>query len=58
MDENGSDMKQNESIDDYTIPDVDLPPEQPEEIDDFIDNNNTCNLDFNNVKPDSMDEDL
>lgn len=45
-------------IDDYTIPDVDLPPEQPDDIDDFIDNNNTCNLDFNNVKPDSMDEDL
>lgn len=44
----------NENIDDYTISDV----EQPDDIDDFIDNNNTCNLDFNNIKPDSMDEDL
>lgn len=47
-----------ESIEDYTIPDVDLPPEQQDDIDDFIDNNNSCNLDFNSVKPDSMDEDL
>lgn len=46
------------SIEDY-IPDVDLPPEREDDaIDDFIDNNNTCNLDFNNMKPDSMDEDM
>lgn len=50
--------QQDDAIDDYTIPDVDLPPIQRENIDDFIDNNNTCNLDFNNIKPDSMDEDL
>ncbi|XP_067625610.1 uncharacterized protein Mst85C [Eurosta solidaginis] len=29
-----------------------------EEIDDFVDNNNTCRLDFNSVKADDMDEDL
>lgn len=28
------------------------------EIDDFIDNNNTCSLDFNEIQPDVMDEDL
>ncbi|XP_013099464.1 uncharacterized protein LOC106081798 [Stomoxys calcitrans] len=43
-----------------SIPDIDLPPEREddEDIDDYVDNNNTCNLDFNNVKPDSMDEDM
>ncbi|XP_023306646.2 adenylate cyclase, germination specific [Lucilia cuprina] len=56
--ENKRDIKENETIEDYTIPDVDLPPEQPDEIDDFIDNNNSCNLDFNNINPNSMDEDL
>uniref|UniRef100_A0A0K8TVZ1 Uncharacterized protein n=2 Tax=Bactrocera latifrons TaxID=174628 RepID=A0A0K8TVZ1_BACLA len=29
-----------------------------EDIDDFVDNNNTCRLDFNNMKVDHMDEDL
>ncbi|XP_014091078.1 uncharacterized protein Mst85C isoform X3 [Bactrocera oleae] len=29
-----------------------------EDIDDFVDNNNTCRLDFNNMKTDHMDEDL
>lgn len=28
------------------------------DIDDFIDNNNTCSLDFNNLKLDGMDTDL
>ena len=27
-------------------------------IDDYIDNNNTCSLDFNEIRPDGMDEDL
>ncbi|XP_075146749.1 mst85C [Haematobia irritans] len=46
--------------DDSLIPDVDLPPEREEDddIDDFVDNNNTCSLDFNNIKPDSMDQDM
>ncbi|KAM7360606.1 mst85C [Cochliomyia hominivorax] len=55
---NDNEKVKNETIEDFSISDVDLPPEQPDEIDDFIDNNNTCNYDFNNVKPDSMDEDL
>lgn len=60
INENGNQLNDDicENIEDYTIPDVDLPPEQPDDIDDFIDNNNSCNLDFNSVKPDSMDEDL
>ncbi|XP_054740170.1 uncharacterized protein LOC129245799 [Anastrepha obliqua] len=29
-----------------------------EDIDDFVDNNNTCRLDFNNMKADHMEEDL
>ncbi|XP_061393780.1 uncharacterized protein LOC133329306 [Musca vetustissima] len=40
-------------------PDVDLPPERDDDdIDDYVDNNNTCSLDFNHIKPDSMDEDM
>lgn len=37
--------------DEFSDPDV-------EDIDDFADNNNTCRLDFNNMKPDHMDQDL
>ncbi|XP_004537018.1 uncharacterized protein LOC101461119 isoform X2 [Ceratitis capitata] len=29
-----------------------------EDIDDFVDNNNTCRLDFNNMRADHMDEDF
>lgn len=36
---------------------IELAPEESVEIDDFIDNNNTCNVDFN-VRLDGMDEDL
>lgn len=48
----------NDEIIDDDIRDVDLPPEREddEDIDDFVDNNNTCNLDLNNIKP--MDEDM
>ncbi|XP_073831177.1 mst85C [Musca autumnalis] len=50
-------QSQQQSIEDDDIPD--LPPEtEDEEIDDFVDNNNTCSLDFNHIKPDSMDEDM
>uniref|UniRef100_A0A1I8NFD6 Uncharacterized protein n=1 Tax=Musca domestica TaxID=7370 RepID=A0A1I8NFD6_MUSDO len=49
-----------QSIDEDGIPDVDLPPEpeDDDDIDDYVDNNNTCSLDFNHIKPDSMDEDM
>ncbi|XP_036343179.1 uncharacterized protein LOC118752923 isoform X1 [Rhagoletis pomonella] len=34
------------------------PDPEVEDIDDFADNNNTCRLDFNNMKADHMDQDL
>uniref|UniRef100_A0A1A9WFP6 Uncharacterized protein n=1 Tax=Glossina brevipalpis TaxID=37001 RepID=A0A1A9WFP6_9MUSC len=47
-----------EITDEDSISELELAPEESAEIDDFIDNNNTCNVDFNNVRLDGMDEDL